>query len=224
MELDFKTTQLDLDDYKNSKKVLVFLSGGCDSLYLLLQDLLCGYTVVATYVEIKNNRNKVKREQTALKLLQNDIKKFCDYFKCKAPLFYGTQSIHILGQSFGRCAAPQQVIFAMFSILLGHGFDEVQMGIVQGDSMCENKFNNDVAHAYQQNFYSKGFPHITYPIEQVSKEAEYLTLKGYDELLGTHFIQHLVCCESIDKPCGKVKKCLPCKTQHEVFKRLKWIK
>lgn len=225
MKLDFQTgAPIDLDDYKNSKKVLVFLSGGCDSLYLLLQDLLCGYSVVVTYVEIKNNRDKVKREQAALKLLQDDIKKFCTYFNCKTPLFLGTQSIRILGKSFGKCAAPQQVIFAMFSLLLGQGFDEVQMGVVQGDSMCDNNFNEDVARAYKENFYSEGFPHITYPIEQVSKEAEYLTLKGYDNLLGTHFIQNLTCCESVDEPCGKDKKCHPCQTQNAVFKRLKWVK
>lgn len=223
MKLDFVSdSEVDLDDYKDSKRILLFLSGGADSLYLLLQDLRCNYTVVATYVEIANNRDKVAREQTALSLLKEDIIIFCNYFKCKRPLFLGSQSIHIVGDSFGRCAAKQQIIFAMFSLLLGHGFDEVQMGIVQGDSMCGSTFNEAVAKAYKDHFLTGQLPKITYPIEEVSKEAEYLTLKGYDDLLGTHFIEHITCCEKIDKPCGKVKECMPCQTQEAVFKRLKW--
>lgn len=224
MKLDFNTdNEVDLDDYKDSKRVLLFLSGGVDSLYLLLQDLRCGYTVVTTYVEIANNRDKVKREQTALSLLKEDIIKFCDYFKCKRPLFLGSQNIEIIGNSFGRCAAKQQIIFAMFSLLLGHGYDEVQMGVVQGDSMCGNSFNEAVTQAYKDHFLTGRFPKITYPIESVTKEAEYLTLKGYDDLLGTHFIEHITCCENVDKPCGKVKECHPCQTQEAVLKWLKWI-
>lgn len=224
MEFTFNNdNSVDLEDYENSKKVLLFLSGGADSLYLLLQDLLCNYTVVVTYVEIKNNRDKVKREQAAIKLLKEDIIKFCDYFKCKRPLFLGNQSIHILGNSFGQCAAKQQIIFAMFSLLLGHGYDEVQMGVVQGDSMCGSRFNEAVAQVYKDHFLTGRFPKITYSIEEVSKCAEYTLLKGYDDLLGTHFIEHITCCESVDKPCGEVKKCHPCKTQEAVFKRLKWV-
>ncbi len=218
---DFGKT-LDLDEYANSKKVLLFLSGGADSLYLLLQDLLCGYTVVATHVLIKNNRNKGKRERKALNLLKEDIRKFCDHFKCKQPLYLGTQSIEIVGDTFGRCAAKQPIIFAMYSLLLGHGFDEIQMGIVQGDSMCGNRFNEAVAKVYKEHFITGCFPQITYPIEQVSKEAEYLTLKGYDDVLGTHFIEHITCCEKVDDPCGKNKECHPCQTKEAVFKRLNW--
>ncbi len=114
-------------------------------------------------------------------------------------------------------------MFAMFSLLLGNDFGEIQMGVVLGDSIRGVHLNEAIVDAYKESTFHS-FPPITYPIEDVSKEAIYLTLKGYDDTLGTDFIGHLTCCEQVDNPCGEKKKCHPCRTQAEVFRRLKWKK
>ena len=203
--------------------VLQFWSGGADSTYLFLQNLLCGHNVTATYVNIRNNRTKCTREQTARKLLQKDIEKFCNYFHCQKPIYLPDHEIYVKGESFGHCPAPQQIIFAMFALLIGRPFDTITLGVVNGDSMQGSTLNKDFIEAYTKHFLGK-FPTITYPIEDVSKEAIYLTLQGYDNTIGTSFLKHITVCESVDEPCGKVKNCLPCQTQYEVFKRLKWVK
>lgn len=208
---------------KSSLNVLQFWSGGADSTYLLLQNLLCGHKVTATYVNIRNNRTKCTREQNARKLLQKDIAKFCVYFHCQKPIYLPDHELLVKGESFGHCPAPQQIIFAMFALLIGRTYDTITLGVVNGDSMQGCTLNKDFLEAYKKHFHGM-FSTITYPIENVSKEAIYLTLQGYDKTLGTAFLKHITVCESIDKPCGKVKKCLPCQTQHEVLKRLKWIK
>ncbi|MCL2675076.1 MAG: hypothetical protein FWE84_00560 [Firmicutes bacterium] len=134
----------------------------------------------------------------------------------------GDHSISVKGESFGRCPAPQQIIFGMFALLTGSGFDEVHMGVVLGDSMYGSTFNEKLVEVCRNAFIPR-FPKIFYPIQEVCKEAIYLTLQGYDELIGTNFIKNLTCCESVKTPCDKIKECQPCKTQLEVFKRLKWV-
>lgn len=210
------------ETHRRGRKILQFWSGGADSTYLLLQNLLCGYDITTAYVSIKNNKTKCDREQKARNLLRKDIEKFCKHFHCQKPLYLPDQEICVLGDSFGYCPAPQQIIFAMFCFLIGNDYDEIMLGVVNGDSMQGSTFNKDLLRAYKKTFSGK-FPDITYPIEKVSKEMEYLTLKGFDDTLGTEFIKHLTVCESVDKPCGKKKLCTPCRTQQRVFKRLKWI-
>ena len=211
------------EERTSGKNVLQFWSGGADSTYLFLQNLLCGHKVTTTYVNIMNNRTKSTREKTARKLLQKDIEKFCKHFHCQTPIYLPDHGIVVEGDSFGLCPAPQQIIFALFCLLIGKSYDTITLGVVNGDSMQGSTLNKDFLAAYKKSFYGV-FPDITYPIESVSKETIYLALQGYDRTLGTNFIKHITVCESIDKPCGKVKKCLPCQTQREVFKRLKWVK
>ena len=205
----------------DNKHILQFWSGGADSTYLLLQNILTQRHITATYVNITNNKTKVERERNARELLKQDIATFCDYFHCPKPIYMADHSISVTGESFGRCPAPQQIIFAMFAMLIGKGYDEIQMGVVLGDSMCGCSLNSDFVEVFRRDL-TPFFPDITYPIESVSKEAIYLTLKGYDDLIGTHFIEHLTCCESVGDPCGDVRACKPCQTQQEVFERLKW--
>ena len=203
------------------KSILQFFSGGADSLYLLLQNLRCNHKVTLTYVNITNNVKKPEREKQARNLLKEDIAKFCKYFNCIGPEFLKDHSITV-NYALSRCPAPQQIIFAMTALLIGRSFDEIQMGVVLGDSMRGSNLNKDFVEAYRKNL-SGYFPDILYPIEDVSKETIYLTLQGYDKLLGTQFLNHITVCEKVNKPCGKVKECMPCKTQQRVFKRLKWI-
>ena len=207
----------------NEKKVLQFWTGGADSTYLLLQNLRCQYNVTCVYVSILNNRKKCDREAAARAKLKEDVKIFCKYFVCPEPQYYPDSSIAIYGESFTDCPMPQQIMFAMFSLLIGNDFEEIQMGVVLGDSMRGVHFNEAIVDAYKESTFHP-FPPITYPIEDVSKEAIYLTLKGYDDVLGTDFIGHLTCCEQVEEPCGEKKKCHPCLKQAEVFHNLKWDK
>lgn len=206
----------------NGKSVLQFWSGGADSTYLVLQNLMAGNSLTLTYVDIVNNATKVERERRARELLKKDIEIFCAYFKCQKPDYMDEHSINV-NYPLCRCHAPQQIIFGAFALLIGAYFDEVQMGVVVGDSMQGVSLNQDFVKIYHNHF-SENFPPITYPLESVSKEAIYLTLRGYDDLLGTKFLRHITVCESVKKPCGKVKSCQPCQTQQKVFKRLKWVK
>ena len=203
------------------KDILLFWSGGADSTFLMLQDLLAGNAVTATYVDIINNVQKSDRERHARELLKKDISKFCKYFDCEEPKYIPDHSISVKGETFGNCPAPQQIIFAMFSMLIGLHFDEIHLGVVVGYCMAGSRFNRDIMEVCKQHFCGH-FPRIEYPIESVSKETIYLALKGYDEVLGTHMVEHISCCESITEPCEEDKNCLPCKTQDEVLKRLKW--
>ncbi len=209
--------------FSREDNILQFWSGGADSTYLLLQNLMCKRKVTCVYVSIMNNRKKCEREADAREKLKEDIKIFCKHFGCPHPLYYPDSTIRVRGKSFSDCPMPQQIMFAMFSLLLGTDFGEVQMGVVLGDSMRGVRMNQAIADAYKQSVYCP-IPPITYPIEDVSKEAIYLTLKGYDDTLGTDFLGHITCCEQVEKPCGKKKMCHPCQTQAEVFRRLKWTK
>ena len=209
--------------FNKEDSVLQFWSGGADSTYLLLQNLMCKRNVTCVYVSIINNRKKCEREAAAREKLKEDIKIFCKHFNCPEPRYYPDSAIRVSGKSFNLCPMPQQIMFAMFSLLLGNDFGEIQMGVVLGDSIRGVHLNEAIVDAYKESTFHQFRP-ITYPIEDVSKEAIYLTLKGYDDTLGTDFIGHLTCCEQVDKPCGEKKKCHPCRTQAEVFRRLKWKK
>ncbi len=221
-EISIDKNNFDNENYHYEKRILQFFSGGADSTYLLLQNLRCNRKVTATYVNIVNNQAKPEREEIARKLLKEDIDVFCNYFHCPKPVYLEDHSIEV-HYALSRCGAPQQIIFGMFALLMGRDFDEIHLGVVLGDSMRGVRFYDDLVEAYRSKFRNK-MPEIKYPIEDVSKESIYLTLKGYDKLLGTNFIKHITVCESVDKPCGKIKICSPCKTQQEVFKRLKWVK
>ena len=211
-----------MENYHRNKRVLQFWSGGADSTYLLLQNLMAGNDLTLTYVDILNNKTKVDRERDARELLKNDIKVFCEHFNCAYPKFMRDHIIRVFGSTFESCNAPQAVIFAMFSLLVGKGYDEIQMGIVVGDSMRGKTLNQEFAEVFKSQF-DTYFPKISYPIEDVSKEAIYLTLKGYDDVLGTNFLGHITVCENLYEPCGDKKECTPCQTQQKVFENLKWV-
>lgn len=228
MDKPIMETETEFDTFKdkfkarNSKSVLQFWSGGADSTYLALQNLMAGHSVTLTYVDIVNNATKVERENKARELLKKDIDIFCDYFKCQTPIYMEGHSIFV-NYPLSNCRAPQQIIFAMFALLMGGYYSEVQMGVVCGDSMQGVPLNQEVVKVYR-DIIDYDFPPIKYPLEYVSKEAIYLTLRGYDNLLGTKFLQHITVCESDNKqPCAKKKLCHPCKVQERVFRRLKWI-
>lgn len=140
------------EERTSGKNVLQFWSGGADSTYLFLQNLLCGHKVTASYVNIRNNRTKCTREQTAQKLLQKDIEKFCKYFHCQQPIYLPDHEILVKGETFGLCPAPQQIIFAMFSLLIGKAYDTITLGVVNGDSMQGSTLNKDFLEAYKKVF------------------------------------------------------------------------
>lgn len=204
------------------KRVLQFWSGGADSTYLVLQNLLCQNKLYLTYLDIQNNGEKPKRETTARNVLKEDISIFCDYFNLRKPIYLEDHHIKI-NHEIQSSGAPQQIMFAMTALLIGINYDEIQMAVVAGDSMCGSDFNKKIVEVYREHFHDD-FPDITYPIQEMSKETIYLALKGYDKLLGTNFVKHITVCESVGKPCGKHKVCHPCQTQAQVLKRLKWIK
>lgn len=214
-----------------SKRILQFWSGGADSTYLLLQNLRCKYHIECAYIEIKNNQEKTKREKQAMELLKGDIEKFCDYFDLLKPKYLEPCSINI---EFARemPVAPQQVTFATFSLLLGRDYDEVQLGIVLGDDSRGATLFEDMRNSYLNMvgdiLSDEQFPHVVMPIADTSKEVIYLTLKGYDEAIGTDFINHLTCCEApTEEVCGKndySSLCKPCKTRLQVYKNLGWYK
>lgn len=204
------------------KHILQLWSGGADSTYLVLQNLLCHHKLFLTYLDIQNNGEKTARETAARNALKEDIKIFCDYFGLHEPTYLEDHHIKI-NHEIQSSGAPQQIMFAMTALLIGGRYDEVQMAVVAGDSMYGSNFNQKIVEVYRAHF-NEDFPDITYPIAEMSKETIYLALKGFDRLLGTNLIRHITVCECVDKPCGKVKKCLPCKTQARVFRRIKWIK
>lgn len=222
MKINFdKNDNIQPEPANYDKSILQFFSGGADGTFLLLQNLRCNHKVTLTYVNITNNGKKPEREKEARNLLKDDIEKFCEYFNCIKPIYMKDHSITV-NYPLSRCNAPQQIIFGMFALLMGRGYDEIHMGVVLGDSMRGVNLNSDLVEVYNKNI--SGFiPDIKYPIADISKEVIYLTLQGYDNLLGTKFLEHITVCENIDKLCGKDKECMPCKTQQEVFKRLKWV-
>ncbi|MCM1322906.1 MAG: hypothetical protein NC218_01835 [Acetobacter sp.] len=203
------------------KNILQFWSGGADSTYLLLQNLLAGNKVTATYIQIRNNANKTQREEEALQRLKDDVRWFCKHFGCAEPEYLNSSSIDIW---FNQTPyATQETVFTMFAILLGDGYDEVHRGIVVGDDGNGSVFPNKCIDLYCES-YGVETPHIETPLQDISKETIYLTLKGYDEVCGTNFLQHITVCEADGSPCDEHTKqlCKPCRTQAEVFKRLGW--
>lgn len=216
-----------------AKNILQFWSGGADSTYLLLQNLLAGHSITCTYININNNENKTKREDNARAYLKADIKKFCNYFNIEVPTYADESSIYINSPA-QPVVGPQQVTFAMFGILLGQGFDEVQLGVVKGDDSQDLKFAEKLTKVYTQEFgefLSCPCPKITMPIKEISKEIVYITLHGYDQVIGTNFIQHITCCEAdseFECSCSKSdfpnSLCKPCFTQYKILHKLGWLK
>ena len=207
------------------KKVLQFWSGGADSTYLLLQNLLNGCEVTRVYIKIENNPEKTKRELQAQKLLEKDIVKFCKHFNIKPPEGVNENSIAFGYREYPR--ASQQIVFAAFSLLLGRGYDEIQTAVVKNDWNAKFTFYEDIIRSYKKVIKNddNSFPEITMPLKDVWKEHVYLALQGYDKLLKTNFLEHLTCCEYddvceclLDNPAGQL--CEPCQLQQEVFKRI----
>ncbi len=202
-------------------KILQFWSGGADSTYLLLQNLAAGDEVTCTYIDIENNEFKTKRELVAQEKLKGDIEKFCTHFKFSIPTYNQVNRIDIYPDEVMN--GTQHIVLSMFALLLSNGYDEVHLGIVHGDDAEELTFSKNLVRLYRKEIGK--CCNIVTPINKVSKEAVYLTLKGYDDCIGTHFIEHITCCEGIEEEvCRGDYLCRPCSTQRKVFSRLGWIK
>lgn len=206
-------------------RILQFWSGGADSTYLLLQNLRCGYDVDCVYIMIADNPVKTQRELKAQELLKKDIDKFCQHFGAPHPTYLENSRIDIYFP--GHIQACQQITFAAFASMLGQcEYDEVHLGIVLGDSAHGTDLFQDFSNAVTKAVnLDCPMPVIKKPIEDVSKEAIYLTLKGYDDALGTQFLKHITSCEHDGRVCNlkKGRLCEPCAARRRVFENLGWI-
>lgn len=215
----------------NTKKILQFWSGGADSTYLLLQNLRCGYDVSTVYIEIQNNVEKTQREHKAMTALLQDIYIFCKALNLKLPYQIEDSSI-IINAPYFNPKAPQQVTFAAFALMLGLGFDEVHLGVVDGDSAKDTPLFDGFRQAYLSSvLFEDGdqpCPKILMPLKDVNKDVIYITLASYDKLYGTQFLRHITCCEGTREStciehdvCGNHKGyCEPCSKQIEVLERI----
>lgn len=204
---------------ERGKIVLQFWNGGANSTYLLLQNLLCGNSVVLNYVENLHNLAKRQREIDAQESLKKDIAIFCEYYDCLMPTYSDNSEIFALTDFYNQSLYTQQIIISLFSLIVGKEFDEVQIGNSFGH--CATDFHKELIELCNKYFGASS--HVTFPLENASKDTIYLTLQSYDKLLGTKFIQHITVCDNLDEQCGRTLKCWSCIDQHMLFHRLKWI-
>lgn len=216
------TTKFNMLDAYEPLNVLLFWSGGAKSTYLLLQDLIAGHSVTCTYVTVVNAGEVSAREKQACTLLREDIKKFCEHFQCEEPYYRPDHVLHAQ-ISLQGCKAPESTILTMFALLTGAGYDDIQLGNNAIYSFDNTQRWNDLLTEVYRRKYDDNFPNITRPNIEVSLEQIYLTLKGYDDLLGTHFIEHVTSCSRIHGACDANDKCPSCEMREFTFERLGWI-
>lgn len=198
------------DKKRNScKTVLQFWNGGANSTYLLLQNLLSGNELFLHYIDIPYQKAKRDREIAAQLSLKEDIKKFCEYFNCRLPQYAKNSKINVFSDLFDdyHLSQPLAIMSIALSLSIKEDFDEIHLG-----NSCENY----ATITQQKLIKAYGFAYrvdsdILFPLDNVSKETVYLTLKSYDELLGTKFLEHISVCDNEFNECDTSYYCDDCK-------------
>lgn len=119
-----------MEKNRKLKRIGVLFSGGLDSTYLVWKNLEEGNVVVPIYIDIKNNRDKVKLEKNRAELLVN---KFRDkYTSDKIDHVRYPLTIEVSGNNVADLAqVPVWIMGLTYS--QGYDLDEIQIAYVMND-------------------------------------------------------------------------------------------
>lgn len=175
----------------------VLWSGGLDSTYMIYKYLQEHHRVEAYYIEIKNNKEKTKRELTS-------IKELCKLFKDYAFEYKGILAEFSLNIIDDNVSAFHQSPFWITSAYYLKG--PVSIGYVMNDdSISYLQDYNNIAKSY--NTLRNTPLKLEFPLYKTSKQE---ILK----YLPKEYLKHITYCESEEKltSCGKCHSCRRYKT------------
>jgi 7-cyano-7-deazaguanine synthase in queuosine biosynthesis len=181
-----------------SKKVIVFLSGGIDSTYLLIKNLELGNEVYPFYLDIdhvnhrqrEQERNAVEKILLNLEVLSLDKKFNLKKLKLAKVNWLPTLQAMQMPQLFvtwGWLLSMSQ------DYRLGINFDEIQIGYCLGDDalgfmdQIRNLWQSFTAftnYEYDSTYHDPTPPKLCFPISMVAKESFYHYLhENYPKIL-----------------------------------------
>lgn len=193
-----------------NKRFFVLWSGGLDSTYLIYYLLQSGAKVEAGYVEILNNREKVRREKRAIEKL---VKVFRSHWNEDHFQYQG-----VLLSTFVKMAAPvvslvQVPIWIIGLIMSGLGKrhyykDYVALGYVMGDDAIS--FLPEITRIYKayEGISHNRFPQLVFPLSKKSK------MEFYDNL-PKEYLEKITFCEGSKELCGECSSCKKWKQAEE---------
>ena len=109
----------------------------------------------------------------------------------------------------------------MFALLDGSYYDDIQIGKTRSSFQPTYHWLDNLTELYRHEYDDK-FPDITLPLMEVGLEQIYLTLRSYDDLLGTNFVEHVTSCYNEHELCKPDNLCNSCDERNEIFKQLGW--
>lgn len=154
---------------EKNKSVGVLFSGGLDSTYLVWKNLKEGNRVIPIYIEIENNRDKVKLEKNRIELLinkfrENFSKELIDFIRYPLSISVGGTNVSDL---------PQVPVWIM-GLLYSQTYDlsEIQIAYVMNDDAIS--FLNEIRAIYRSynKLMGRTIPNlkpINFPLNKVSK-------------------------------------------------------
>lgn len=205
------------------KKVAILWTGGLDSTYLIIKNLLLGNTIYLYYVDIVNNKDNMKAEDTARNKLLKDIKKICNNIDIKGIISNNVEkliSIELLqGQDY---PFPQVPLFFPAVLSLIFSFDEIQLGYVYNDYECVKEFTTNLQNIYKnyidlsliKGSYDNNIAELKFPLIEVTKQEEILFFERLDSKYKTHFLKNIIHCEDVKSIKGTLSNCNECNACH----------
>lgn len=174
----------------------VLWSGGLDSTYMIYKYLQEHHSVEAYYIEIKNNKEKTKRELKA-------IKELCKLFKNYAFEYKGILSDFSLNIIDDNISNFYQSPFWITSAYYLKG--PVSIGyIMNDDSISYLQDYKNIVTSYNK---LRNPPlKLEFPLYKLNKQ--YIM-----KALPKEYLKHITYCEGTEKsPCGKCHSCIRYKT------------
>lgn len=202
------------------KKIAILWTGGLDSTYLIIKNLLLGNSVHLYYVDILNNEDDMKAETIARDKLLKDIKKVCKNIDIGGQVSSDIKkliSIELLeGQDY---PFPQVPLFFPAILSLIFSFDEIQLGYVYNDYGYVKEFTEGLQTIYKDYIkldLSEGASNfkvakLRFPLIEVTKQEEILFFESLDSRYKTHFLKNMIHCENVKEVNGVLSNCNDCK-------------
>ena len=194
--------------------VFVLVSGGIDSVFLILKLLNDGYNVSAGYCEIQNNTIKTRSELRALSLISEQIKRlFPNTFT-----YHGTIVSADNKSTYRSGISYRQVPYLIQALILSPIADYRALAYVSGDSSIKNLDKIKAAYNGFKGIHYGFFPKLIFPLKNTTKAQ----ILEYMEKYYSNILDHCVFCEYPDKDnlraCGD---CTPCTRMMSIASEIK---
>lgn len=202
------------------KKVAILWTGGLDSTYLIIKNLLLGNNIYLYYVDIINNGDDMKAETIARSKLIKDIRKLCKNIDVEGKIPRDVEKLVSIKLHYGQdYPFPQVPLFFPAILSLIFSYDEIQLGYVYNDYGYVSEFTTKLQTIYKDYIdlslskdNSDVIPaKLRFPLVEVTKQEEILFFERLDSRYKTHFLKNMIHCENVKEVNGILGNCNECK-------------